>query len=43
MMGQGIRMGGRNAMADALDPATTRGEVDEMEQYMTGHAHPSQP
>lgn len=44
MMGQGIRMGGRNAMADALDPVTTRGEVDEMEksirflvQAMPGH------
>ena len=44
MMGQGIRMDGRNAMADALDPAKTRDEVDEMEksirylvQQMPGH------
>ena len=44
MMGQGIRMDGRNAMVDALDPAKTRGEVDEMEksirylvQQMPGH------
>jgi tryptophan halogenase len=44
MMGQGITMGGHNAMADALDPATTRTEVDEMEksirylvQAMPGH------
>jgi len=44
MMGQGIQMGGHNAMADALDPAKTRTEVDEMEksirylvQHMPGH------
>ena len=44
MMGQGIGMGGHNAMADALDPAKTRTEVDEMEksirylvQHMPGH------
>jgi tryptophan halogenase len=32
MMGQGITMGGHNAVADTLDPATTRKEFDEMEQ-----------
>jgi tryptophan 7-halogenase len=32
MMGQGIRMGGHNAMADALDPAKTVEEVNEMER-----------
>ncbi|NCP12970.1 MAG: tryptophan 7-halogenase [Sphingomonadales bacterium] len=44
MMGQGIQMGGHNAMADSLDTATTRTEVDEMEksirylvQAMPGH------
>jgi tryptophan halogenase len=44
MMGQGIQMGGHNAMADAIDPATLRTEVDEMEksirflvQHMPGH------
>ncbi|MDZ4138050.1 MAG: tryptophan 7-halogenase, partial [Erythrobacter sp.] len=44
MMGQGIAMGGHNAMADALDPAKTREEADEMEksirylvQHMPGH------
>jgi len=44
MMGQGICMDGRNAMADAPGPAKTRGEVDEMEksirylvQQMPGH------
>ena len=44
MMGQGICMDGRNAMADAPGLAKTRGEVDEMEksirylvQQMPGH------
>ncbi len=44
LMGQGIKMGGHNAMADALDPAKTRHEADEMEksirylvQQMPGH------
>jgi tryptophan halogenase len=44
MMGQGIQMGGHNAMADALDPAKTAQEVNEMEksirylvQHMPGH------
>ena len=32
VMGQGIRMQGGNAMADALDPTKTRGEIDEMEK-----------
>jgi tryptophan 7-halogenase len=32
MMGQGITMGGHNAVADTLDPAATRKEFDEMEQ-----------
>ncbi len=44
MMGQGIQMSGHNAMADSLDLASTRKEVDEMEQsirflvqHMPGH------
>ena len=44
MMGQGIQMGGHNAMADALDPVKTATEVNEMEQsirylvqHMPGH------
>ncbi|QIQ86351.1 tryptophan halogenase family protein [Erythrobacter sp.] len=44
MMGQGIRMRSHNPMADALDPATTAREADEMErsirflvQHMPGH------
>lgn len=32
MMGQGITMGGHNAVADTLDSAATRKEFDEMEQ-----------
>jgi tryptophan 7-halogenase len=32
MMGQGIVMGGHNAVADTLDPASTRKEFDEMER-----------
>lgn len=32
MMGQGINMVAHNPMADSLDPAQTRKEVDEMEQ-----------
>ncbi|GGD65637.1 tryptophan halogenase [Erythrobacter arachoides] len=45
MMGQGIQMQGHNAMAETLDPAETRRELDEMEksiryavQHMPGHA-----
>ncbi|UYV17539.1 tryptophan 7-halogenase [Porphyrobacter sp. ULC335] len=44
MMGQGISMGGHNAMADAIDPAKLSTEVNEMEQsirylvqHMPGH------
>lgn len=44
MMGQGVAMGGHNAMADTLNPAKTRKELDEMEksirfvvQHMPGH------
>jgi tryptophan halogenase len=44
MMGQGIAMTGHNPMADSLDIATTRREIDEMEQsirflvqHMPGH------
>ncbi|TRD11804.1 tryptophan 7-halogenase [Erythrobacter insulae] len=44
MMGQGIAMQGHNAMADAIDHARTRKEIDEMEQsirylvqHMPGH------
>jgi len=39
MMGQGITMGGHNAMADAIDAGTLRTEVDEMEKsirYLVG-------
>lgn len=39
MMGQGIRMGGHNPVADTFDPAVTRKEFDEMEQsirYVVG-------
>ena len=32
MMGQGIKMGGHNAMADAVKEPTTRREIDEMEK-----------
>lgn len=32
MMGQGIRMGGHNPVADTLDPAATSKELDEMER-----------
>ncbi|MCZ8320881.1 MAG: tryptophan 7-halogenase [Novosphingobium sp.] len=32
MMGQGIKMGGHNAVADTLDPVSTRKEFDEMEK-----------
>ena len=32
MMGQGIAMQGHNPMADVLDPAATRKELDEMEK-----------
>lgn len=32
MLGQGIRMGGHNAMADALPLARLRGEIDEIEK-----------
>jgi tryptophan halogenase len=32
MMGQGIKMGGHNAVADTLDPAKTGKEFDEMEK-----------
>ncbi len=32
MMGQGIHMGGHNAMAEAVKEPTTRKEIDEMEQ-----------
>jgi tryptophan 7-halogenase len=32
MMGQGIVMGGHNAVADTLDPVSTRKEFDEMER-----------
>ena len=45
MMGQGIHMGGHNAMADALAPAKLKAEFDEMEKSirwvvdrMPGHA-----
>jgi tryptophan halogenase len=45
MMGQGIAMQGHNPMADSLDLARTRKEIDEMEQsirflvqHMPGHA-----
>jgi len=44
MMGQGIAMRGHNAIADTLDPAETRKELDEIEksirflvQHMPGH------
>jgi len=44
LMGQGIAMTGHNPMADSLDIATTRREIDEMEQsirflvqHMPGH------
>ena len=44
MMGQGIAMTGRNPMADSLDQARIRKEIDEMEQsirwlvqHMPGH------
>lgn len=44
MMGQGIPMNGHNPMADSLDLARTRKEIDEMEQsirflvqHMPGH------
>jgi tryptophan halogenase len=39
IMGQGIEMGSHNAMADALDPARTAHEVNEMERsirYLVG-------
>ena len=32
MMGQGIHMGGHNAMAEAVKEPATRKEIDEMEQ-----------
>ena len=32
MMGQGIKMAGHNAMADAIKEASTRKELDEIEQ-----------
>ncbi|KLE34668.1 tryptophan halogenase [Aurantiacibacter luteus] len=45
MMGQGIQMHGHNVMADTLDPAETKRELDEMEKsiryavgVMPGHA-----
>lgn len=45
MMGQGIKMGGHNAMADAVSEPNTRREIDEMEksiqfvvQHMPSHA-----
>ncbi|RPF71042.1 tryptophan 7-halogenase [Aurantiacibacter spongiae] len=45
MMGQGIAMRGHNALADTLDPAKTRKELDEIEksirflvQHMPAHA-----
>lgn len=40
MMGQGIKMGGHNAMADAIKEPTTRREIDEMEksiQFVVQH------
>jgi tryptophan halogenase len=40
MMGQGIAMGGHNAVADTFDPAATRKEFDEMEKsirYVVQH------
>jgi tryptophan halogenase len=40
MMGQGIKMGGHNAMADAVKEPTTRREIDEMEksiQFVVQH------
>jgi len=40
MMGQGIAMGGHNAMADTFDPAKTAQENDEMEKsirYLVQH------
>ncbi|MFU7528997.1 tryptophan halogenase family protein [Qipengyuania sp. ASV99] len=44
MMGQGVTMGGHNPMAESLDSAKTREEIDEMEQsirflvqHMPGH------
>lgn len=40
MMGQGIRMNGHNAMADAIKEPTTRREIDEMEksiQFVVQH------
>jgi tryptophan halogenase len=40
MMGQGIKMGGHNAMADAVKEPNTRREIDEMEksiQFVVQH------
>jgi tryptophan halogenase len=40
MMGQGIKMGGHNAMADAVREPDTRREIDEMEksiQFVVQH------
>ena len=40
MMGQGIKMGGHNAMADAVSEPNTRREIDEMEksiQFVVQH------
>ena len=44
MLGQGIEMGGHNPMAESIDNANTRKEIDEMEQsirflvqHMPGH------